>query len=160
MWFHYALYFSWLSESSSLEWRLLLRLRHWGALGCLVLAAAYRKLTWKLLRESLSSVSQVSVMIFIIFTGSTAFSQLLAYSGATQGLVQVTSGLGISPLLTLIMMQIVLLVMGCIMEPLSIIMITLPIFLPVSKTLGFDPLWFCTIMLLNMQMGNISPPLA
>jgi tripartite ATP-independent transporter DctM subunit len=129
-----------------------------GALGCLVLAAAYRKLTWKLLRESVSSVSQVSVMIFIIFTGSTAFSQLLAYSGATQGLVQVTSGLGISPLLTLIMMQIVLLIMGCIMEPLSIIMITLPIFLPVSKTLGFDPIWFCTIMLLNMQMGNISPP--
>jgi tripartite ATP-independent transporter DctM subunit len=129
-----------------------------GALGCLLLAAAYRKLTWKVLRESVSSVTQVTVMIFIIFTGSTAFSQLLAYSGATQGLVQVTSGLGISPLLTLIMMQIVLLIMGCIMEPLSIIMVTLPIFLPVSKTLGFDPIWFCAIMLLNMQMGNISPP--
>jgi TRAP-type C4-dicarboxylate transport system permease large subunit len=97
-------------------------------------------------------------MIFIIFTGSTAFSQILAFSGATQGLVQVTTGLGISPLLTLLMMQIVLLIMGCIMEPLSIIMVTLPIFLPVAQTLGFDLIWFCAIILLNMQMGNISPP--
>lgn len=129
-----------------------------GALGCLLLAAAYGKLTWKVLRESVSSVTQVTVMIFIIFTGSTAFSQILAYSGATQGLVQVTSGLGLSPLLTLMMMQIVLLIMGCIMEPLSIIMVTLPVFLPIAQTLGFDLIWFCTIMLLNMQMGNISPP--
>ena len=129
-----------------------------GALGCLVLAVGYRKLTWKVLRESVSSVTQVTVMIFIIFTGSTAFSQILAYSGATQGLVQVTSGLGLSPLLTLMIMQIVLLIMGCIMEPLSIIMVTLPVFLPVAQTLGFDLIWFCTIMLLNMQMGNISPP--
>ena len=129
-----------------------------GALGCLVLAVGYRKLTWKVLRESVSSVTQVTVMIFIIFTGSTAFSQILAYSGATQGLVQVTSGLGLSPLLTLMIMQIVLLIMGCIMEPLSIIMVTLPVFLPVAQALGFDLIWFCTIMLLNMQMGNISPP--
>jgi tripartite ATP-independent transporter DctM subunit len=129
-----------------------------GALGCLVLAVGYRKFTWKVLRESVSSVTQVTVMIFIIFTGSTAFSQILAYSGATQGLVQVTSGLGLSPLLTLMIMQVVLLIMGCIMEPLSIIMVTLPVFLPVAQTLGFDLIWFCTIMLLNMQMGNISPP--
>ena len=129
-----------------------------GALGCLVLAVGYGKLNWKVLRESVSSVTQVTVMIFIIFTGSTAFSQILAYSGATQGLVQVTSGLGLSPLLTLMIMQIVLLIMGCIMEPLSIIMVTLPVFLPVAQALGFDLIWFCTIMLLNMQMGNISPP--
>ena len=129
-----------------------------GAVGCLVLAVGYRKLTWEVLRTSVSSVTQVTVMIFIIFTGSTAFSQILAYSGATQGLVQVTSGLGLSPLLTLMIMQIVLLIMGFIMEPLSIIMVTLPVFLPVAQALGFDLIWFCTIMLLNMQMGNISPP--
>jgi len=129
-----------------------------GALGCLILAGIYKKLNWKLLKESVSSVTQVTVMIFTIFTGSTAFSQILAYSGATQGLVELASGLSLSPLILLLSMQLVLLLMGCIMEPLSIIMVTLPVFLPVAKAIGFDLIWFCTIMLLNMQMANISPP--
>jgi len=129
-----------------------------GSLGCLLLAIIYRKLNWKVFKESISSVTQVTVMIFIIFTGSTAFAQILAFSGATKGLVQLASALPLPPLLLLISMQVVLLIMGCFMEPLSIIMVTLPIFMPVSQHLGFDPIWFCTIMLLNMQMGNISPP--
>jgi len=55
-------------------------------------------------------------------------------------------------------MQIVLLIMGCFMEPLSIIMVTVPVFMPIANNLGFDPIWFGTIWLLNMQMATISPP--
>jgi tripartite ATP-independent transporter DctM subunit len=129
-----------------------------GALGCFILALFYRKLNWKVFKESISGVTQITVMIFVIFTGSTAFAQILAYSGATQGLVKLGATLPLSPLLMLVSMQVILLIMGCFMEPLSIIMVTIPVFIPVAQHLGFDLIWFCTIMLLNMQMANISPP--
>ena len=129
-----------------------------GAFGSLLLALVYGKLNWPVLKESVSSVSQITVMIFMIFTGSTAFAQILAYAGATEGLVELATSLPLSPLLMLISMQVVMLIMGCFMEPLSIIMVTIPIFMPIAQTLNFNPIWFGTIMLLNMQMGCISPP--
>jgi tripartite ATP-independent transporter DctM subunit len=129
-----------------------------GAMGCLILAIFYRKLSLKVFRESLLGTMQVTVMIYMIFTGSTAFAQILAYTGAAQGLVELSVGLPFSPLMVLISMQLVLLIMGCFMEPVSILMVTMPIFMPITKIIGFDPIWFGTIMLLNMQMATISPP--
>ena len=129
-----------------------------GALGALLLAVFYGKLNWPTLKESVSSVLQITVMIFMIFTGSSAFAQILAYTGATQGVIELAVKFPLPPLMMLISMQIVMLVMGCFMEPMSIIMVTLPIFMPIAETLHFDPIWFGTIMLLNMQMASISPP--
>lgn len=129
-----------------------------GSLGCFILAIFYRKLNWRVLKESVLSTTQVTVMIYMIFTGSTAFAQILAYTGATQGLVELAVGSPLPPVLMLISSQVILLFMGCFMEPLSIIMVTIPIFMPIVKLLGFDPIWFGTIMLLNMQMATISPP--
>ena len=129
-----------------------------GAVGCFVLALFYRKLNWSVFKESITGVAEITVMIFMIFTGSAAFAQILAYTGATQGLVELSVKLPFTPLMMLISMQVVLLVMGCFMEPISIIMVTIPIFMPITRLLGFDPIWFGTIMLLNMQMATISPP--
>ena len=129
-----------------------------GALGSLLLAALYRKLNWPTLKASISSVLQITVMIFMIFTGSSAFAQILAYTGATQGMIELSVKFPLPPLMMLISMQIIMLVMGCFMEPMSIIMVTLPIFMPIAQNLHFDPIWFGTIMLLNMQMASISPP--
>ena len=97
-------------------------------------------------------------MMLMIFTGSTAFSQILAFTGATSALAKLASGLPVPPLVLLGMMQLLLLIMGCFMEPLSIMMVTIPIFMPIVQAVGFNLVWFGTIMLLNMEMATLSPP--
>lgn len=129
-----------------------------GALGCLVLAWAYRGLSWKMIRESFEATLRVSVMMLMILTGSTAFSQILAFTGASGGLVEMATSLPVSALMVVVAMQAVMLVMGCFMEPLSIMMLTIPVFFPIIKILGFSPVWFGAIMLLNMEMATITPP--
>lgn len=129
-----------------------------GALGCFVLAFIYRGLSWNIVKDSFSGTLQVTVMMFMILTGSTAFSQILAFTGASQGLIELAVGLPLPPILLLISMQMVLLLMGTFMEPLTIMMVTLPIFMPIVNHLDFNPLWFGAIMLLNMEMATTSPP--
>src|SRR5699024_8208231 len=97
-------------------------------------------------------------MIFMIMIGSTTFGQILSHTGITQGIIGMISDLEFSPIVILIMIQILLLILGCFMEPLSIMMITIPVLMPIANSLGFDPLWFGAIMLLNMQMSTFTPP--
>ena len=97
-------------------------------------------------------------MIFLIFCGSTAFSQILAYSGATKGMVNVAVGLPIPPIALLLSMMLVVVFLGMFMDQLSILMITLPIYMPIVGALGWDPLWFGLMMLVNMSIANLSPP--
>jgi len=82
----------------------------------------------------------------------------LAYTGASRGLLEFAVGLPLSPIFLLMTMQIILLAMGTFMEPLSIMMVTLPIYMPIIHAMGFNPLWFGAIMLLNMEMAVTSPP--
>ncbi len=129
-----------------------------GALGCLALAFIYRGLSWEILKSSVTGTLQVTIMMLMILTGSTAFAQILAYTGASQGLVEFALSIPLPPICVLIAMQIVLLIMGTFMEPLTIMMVTLPIFMPIVEKLAFNPLWFGAIMLLNMEMATTSPP--
>jgi tripartite ATP-independent transporter DctM subunit len=129
-----------------------------GAMGCLVLSLVYRGLSWEVLKASVTGTLQVTIMMLMILTGSTAFAQILAYTGASQGLVELACNLPLPPIFVLVAMQIVLLIMGTFMEPLTIMMVTLPIFMPIVEKLAFNPLWFGGIMLLNMEMATTSPP--
>jgi len=129
-----------------------------GALGTFLLAAMYGGLNWRMVRESLLSSMKITVMLLMIITGSTAFSQILAFTGATSGLAEVATSTGLSPMVVVIFMQLILIIMGMFMEPLSIMMLTVPIYYPVIQAFGYDPVWFGAIMLLNMEMATISPP--
>ena len=129
-----------------------------GAVGCYGLAFFYRKLQWGVVKDTFLDSTKISAMIFLVLAGAVAFSQIMAYTGATNGLVDFLLTLPLSPLLLMISMQMALLIMGCFIDALPIMIITVPIFMPVIKTLGFDPIWFGAIMLLNMQMGTLSPP--
>lgn len=129
-----------------------------GAIGCFVLAWAYGGLSWKMVRESLFATLGVTVMMLMIITGSTAFSQILAFTGASSGLVEAATGLDLDPLWMIFAMQLVLFVMGCFMEPLSIMMLTIPIFFPIVQAFELSPIWFAALMLLNMEMATITPP--
>lgn len=129
-----------------------------GALGMAILAALYRKLNLQVLKKSLASTVKITVMVFIIIMGASVFSRVLAISGASRGLAQFAMGLPIAPIAIIIAMQVVLLFLGMFMEVVSIMMITLPLFVPVVASLGYDTVWFAVAFLLNMQIATISPP--
>ncbi|MGD8292503.1 MAG: TRAP transporter large permease subunit [Desulfobacterales bacterium] len=129
-----------------------------GTLGCFILAGAYRRLRWEVVRKATEGTLRVTVMMFMILAGSTAFSQILAFTGASTGLVEMATHLPIQPIMVIIVMQFILFCLGTFMEPLSIMMLTIPIYFPIIQALGYSPLWFGTIMLLNMEMATTSPP--
>lgn len=129
-----------------------------GAFGCFMLTAFYGRLNWELVKKSFGATLEVTGMILMIIAGAMAFAQNLAYCGTTRGLLEFSLGLPLTPLFMLLMMQAVLFFMGCFMEIVSIMMVTLPIFMPIANELGFDPVWFGVIYLLNMEMAQITPP--
>ncbi len=129
-----------------------------GVLATFVCAASYRSLSWSAIKKAFASTMRTTTMILMIFCGSTAFSQILSFSGATKGMVKVAVSLPIPPVALLISMMIVVMFLGMFMEQMSILMITLPIFMPVSHALGWEPLWFGLMLLINMSIANLSPP--
>lgn len=129
-----------------------------GALICFILAFAYKGVRIDILKKAVVVTLKVTVMMFIILSGATGFSEILAYTGATQNLVEIVTHLNLPPMGILIVMQLVLIVLGTFLESLAIMMITIPIYMPIIKTLGFDPFWFCAIFLINMELATISPP--
>jgi tripartite ATP-independent transporter DctM subunit len=130
-----------------------------GTLGAFLLVAAYGKLTLKVVRESLVDTLKNSGMILIIVAASTTFSQLLAFSGATQGMVAFATELDAAPIVVVLGMMLVVLIMGGFMSIIGIMMITLPVFVPVVISLGYDPVWFGVLFLLNIEMALTTPPL-
>jgi tripartite ATP-independent transporter DctM subunit len=129
-----------------------------GALGVLVLALAFRCLSWQALVRSVTGALKVTVMAFMIVLGSTTFSQILAFSGATAGMLAWATGFEASPLAMLLAMFGVLLVLGMFMDQLSMMLITVPIFFPLAASLGFDLIWFGVIVLLALEISFTTPP--
>ncbi len=129
-----------------------------GALGCFILVAAYKKLNWKLVKDTGFGTLKVTAMIFMIFVGSRAFATVLGFSGATQALTQVAVSAPLAPIIIIFFCQILVLILGCFMEQSSMMMITLPIFMPIVAALGFNPIWFGALMCLNVEMACTTPP--
>lgn len=129
-----------------------------GAIGTFILAAFYRKLNWEVIKNSIASAFETTVMLFMIFAGATAFAQILAFSGATRGLIEFTTTLPLAPILVVAAMQVIILIMGAFMDVVAIMMITLPMFVPVVTVLGFNPVWFAVIIILNLEIAVTSPP--
>lgn len=129
-----------------------------GAMATIILAVPYRKLNWDMLKRSFTSTFQVTVMIFMIIAGALAFSQIVAYSGASRGLVDFATNLPIPPLAIIGSMLLVSLFLGMFVNLVAIMMLTLPLFVPIVIALGFDPVWFAVLYLLTLEMGATSPP--
>ena len=129
-----------------------------GCLGSFILAAAYRSLTWDVIQKAVTETVHISVMMLAILVGALGFSQLLAYSGASSGLLAAVVALPIAPILLIISMQVIVLLLGTFMEQIAIMMVTLPIYIPMVKSLGYDLIWFGVLMLINLQMALTTPP--
>ncbi len=129
-----------------------------GALSVVVLAACYRTLSWQAVVRSLTGTLKVSAMMLMIIVGSTTFSQILAFSGASSGLISFATSFELNAYVVLAIMFLVLLLLGMFMDQLSIMMLTLPIFMPLVGLYGFDQIWFCVVMLLALELSLATPP--
>lgn len=127
-----------------------------GTAGLFVLVAVYGRLSWEVVKNSVFQTLGVMGMIVLIICGAKAFSSLLSFTAVTEGLTENLSVL--SPVVVIIISQIVVLVMGSFIDPASIMMITLPIFLPVIAEFGYNTVWFGVVFLLNIEMGLTTPP--
>src|SRR5580765_5316021 len=129
-----------------------------GAVSVIALAACYGEMTWKAFVKSLDGALRVTVMAFLVILGSATFSQVLAFTGASTGLMNWAIGFDVTPLGMLLIMIGVIIFLGSFMDPLSKMLLTAPIFFPLAKTLGFDLTWFGLIMLLALEVGYTTPP--
>lgn len=131
------------------------------ALGCVASALAalgYRSLTWRNLGISLRETARVSVMTLFIIAASVTFAQILAFSGATDGLVALVGRSGLPPFGLVLGMVLILLFLGCFVDQVSMLMITIPLFIPMAQTAGIDLLWLGVLYLLTMEISFLTPP--
>ncbi len=131
-----------------------------GALGGLVLATAYRALTWERLKESVYLTVRTSAMVCWLFVGSWTFSSVFSYLGGHDVVQEFVLGMELSPLTFLIMAQIIIFLLGWPLEWSEIIVIFVPIFLPMLPHFGVDPLFFGILVALNLQTSFMTPPMA
>lgn len=129
-----------------------------GALATVVLALLYRALTLDNLLKALRGTVGISAMILFIIIGATTFSQILSFSGASNGIVQLITGQGFSPTMVVAGMMALLIFLGLFVDQVSMMLITLPIFMPIVQKLGVDPVWFGIMFLICMQLGLLLPP--
>ncbi|MBT7913818.1 TRAP transporter large permease [Candidatus Bathyarchaeota archaeon] len=129
-----------------------------GALVAFLLLAVTRQLRWSSLNQALTSSVKTSCMIYLIIIGGLLFSRYLVFLGVPFAMVSAIKGLGVSPLAVVIVMLLILTVLGMFMDPVGMIMLTLPFFFPVVQALGVNPIWFGVLIVLQAEMGVITPP--
>lgn len=129
-----------------------------GAAATALLAACYGALSWQNLLQSLKGTVHVSCIVLFIIVGATAFSQLLGFSGATNGFLGMVGKLNLGPDMLILSMILILLVLGCFVDQVSMMLLTLPFFMPLVTSAGIDPIWFGVLFLIAMQLGLMTPP--
>jgi len=129
-----------------------------GAVATVLVAWIYRSLTWSNLMRALMGTAAISGVILFIIIGATTFAQILTFSGATNGLVGAIRAADLGPAMVLMAMMLILLVLGCFVDQVSMMLITLPFFMPLVSLYGFDPVWFGVLFLICMQLGLLTPP--
>jgi tripartite ATP-independent transporter DctM subunit len=129
-----------------------------GALGSIICAVIYRKLSWRKMKDVSYQTVSVTAMVLWIIGAAAAFSSIYSGLGAMDFIRDLMRGLNVNPWVILIFIQLTLFVFGMFLDPNGIMLITLPIYIPVITALGFDVTWFGILFVMNMEMGYITPP--
>ena len=129
-----------------------------GAIGAMVICIIYRQFSWKVLIDSCKETLKITAMVMWILIGANLFRVFFTVAGAQEMLMDLVGGLSINRWFIIIGMQIILLIVGMLMDDFAIVVICSPIFFPIAVSLGFDPLWFAIVFILNMQVGLLTPP--
>lgn len=129
-----------------------------GVFGATISAIVYRKLSWKNLTQAADETLKLSAMIFFIVIAAGCFAGLYGAIGGADFVKNTMVALPVGKYGILIGIQLVVIVMGMFLEPVGITMISIPIFMPIIEALGFDPLWFGIIFVVNLEMSYLTPP--
>jgi tripartite ATP-independent transporter DctM subunit len=129
-----------------------------GAAATLIITVVYRSLSLTSLLQALTGTAAISGVILFIIVGATTFSQILSFSGATNGLISLVQDAQLSSWTVLLAMMLILLLLGCFVDQVSMMLITLPFYMPLVQHYGFEPLWFGVMYLICMQLGLLTPP--
>ncbi|MCK8779493.1 TRAP transporter large permease [Rhizobium sp. NTR19] len=129
-----------------------------GATTALLATLFYRQLTWSSFVKSMLETAKVSVSILFIIVASVTFSQILSFSGATNGFLTLIQTVELSPIALVVAMLLILLVLGCFIDQISMMMITLPFFIPLAQAAGIDLVWLGLMMLVAIELGLLTPP--
>jgi len=122
------------------------------------MAVIYRALTVRNLLAALRGTLAISSIILFIIVGATTFAQILSFSGASSGLVGGLLGMGLTTMMIVAGMMAILIFLGIFVDQVSMMLITLPIFMPIVQRLAIDPVWFGVMFLICMQLGLLLPP--
>jgi tripartite ATP-independent transporter DctM subunit len=131
-----------------------------GALGAVILAASYRALTWQRLKEAVYLTARTSAMVCWLFVGSATFAAIFAYLGGEEIIKTFVLGLNLSPVVFMILAQVIIFILGWPLEWTEIIIIFVPIFLPLLPHFHIDPITFGILVAINLQTAFLSPPMA
>ena len=104
------------------------------------------------------STTTTTSMMLLVIVGSAGFSQILAATGTTSSLVDAVAELDLSPMAMVVIMQLMVLVLGCFIDTISIMMVSIPVFMPLVLALGLDPIWFSILILVQLELAGITPP--
>ena len=129
-----------------------------GAAGAFIIAVVRRKLSREEFMRSLIESLRTSASVFTILIGALIFGYVLTVTQVPQRLTEFLTGLGLGPYGVLVLIMLMYLVLGCIMDAMAMIILTIPIVFPVIKALGFDPIWFGVIIVMTVELGLIHPP--
>jgi tripartite ATP-independent transporter DctM subunit len=129
-----------------------------GVLGALFIALVNRELTWDAVYESVKKTGSTVAMLTWIFFGASALVAVYTMAGGTTFLQDLITGLPVPPIVTIMLMMLILMVLGCFIDWIGIVLLTMPIFVPVVESLGMDPIWFGILFTMNMQVSYLTPP--
>ncbi|MBL1421674.1 MAG: TRAP transporter large permease subunit [Alphaproteobacteria bacterium] len=129
-----------------------------GVVGALVTALIYKKFSMKMVWKSLTSAVGISSMIMLIVASSKLFGQLLSFIGATAGLIDFVGNLQIEPWMMFMLLMAVPLILCMFIDQFAFLLLAIPLYEPIIRTYGFDPMWFWTLFLINLTIGSITPP--
>jgi C4-dicarboxylate transporter DctM subunit len=130
-----------------------------GSFLVLILGMVFYGLRWKGLRKALMEAATVNALILFIVIGASFFTYVMASTNVAESLLTFVKSESVSPWQVIIVINLILLFLGCIIDPITITLLTIPIFVPLITSLGFDPIWFGVVFLVNTQIGLITPPM-
>jgi C4-dicarboxylate transporter DctM subunit len=130
-----------------------------GSGGAFLFALGRRKMSLRILYNVLVDTARTSAMMFILLIGALIFSNFINVAGLPSQLSQWLTAIGPAPIVVMLCICAIYLVLGCLLESLSMILLTIPIFFPIVKSLGFDPIWFGVIIVVVVEIGMITPPI-
>ena len=129
-----------------------------GAAGAFLFALARGRLTWSILTQVLVESARTTAMLFTLLIAATIFANFVNFTSMPGDLKEWITHLGLSPVMLITAMMLVYIVLGTVMEELTMVLLTIPLFFPIVTSLGYDPVWFGVLIVMIVQIGLISPP--